>query len=130
MNALPGMCGSHGSSQGFVKIHTRMLAVGVVTRYNSNESSNMSRTLDMEDDMRLLDEAVAKIKEAQVFMDDKNLIELDEEVIDRLNVILELAQGHSGEEVSYSDVVCLLLRLAQANHTNTELGTLVYEETV
>ena len=82
--------------------------------------------------MGLLAEAIEKIKEAQVFMDEENTSEFRQAVKLELGAILEQAQGHNNEEISYSEVVRVLLDLARdnLNLTAATLGKIVYEETV
>ena len=50
----------------------------------------------------LLDEAIAKINEAKTFMATEHLIELESEAHVRLGMVLELAQGHTDEEISHN----------------------------
>ena len=79
---------------------------------------------------RLLDEAIAKINEAKTFMATEHLVELEPEVYSRLGLVTELAQGHTDEEISYSDVVGVLLNMATEKRTATELATIVYKKVV
>ena len=62
----------------------------------------------------------------------EEIVGLDLVVQLRLAVILDEAQRQTDEEISYSDVVRVLLNMAhdQGRMTSTMIGKLVYEETV
>ena len=48
-----------------------------------------------------------------------------------LDMIHKLAQAHShGEEVSYSDAIVVLIKMARDTRTNSEIATEVYKEAV
>ena len=60
----------------------------------------------------------------------EGMIQLDRSEFVRLGMLVELAaQGHS-EEISYSDVVRVLLDMASQMRTSVQIAEIVYEETV